>query len=93
MAGDSAADERVFIELKNAYSSGKLPQTFRKFNISTIITYFLHTHSDFRSIREVSYELYTNGHVRVSTCIIPRQRKLIFIPIHLRPTCRCEKQF
>jgi hypothetical protein len=23
MAGDSAADERVFIELKNAYSSGK----------------------------------------------------------------------
>lgn len=27
MAGDSTADEKVFIELINAYSSGKLPQT------------------------------------------------------------------
>ncbi|KAH3837836.1 hypothetical protein DPMN_111238 [Dreissena polymorpha] len=36
----------------------------KKFNISTIITYFLQTHADFRSIREVSYELYANGHVR-----------------------------
>ena len=66
MAAASTSDERSFIDLKDAYSSGKFPQMLKKFNISTIITYFLQTHSDFRSIREVSYELYTNGHVRVS---------------------------
>ena len=55
-----------FIELKNAYSTAMMPQILTKFNIGTILSYFLEIGADFKAIRESCYELFTSGHVHVS---------------------------
>ena len=53
------------VELKAAYSSGKLPGPVQTFNIGTILAYFIESRADFKAIRSSSFELYTSGHVQV----------------------------
>ena len=54
------------LELKESYSKAHLPTVMKKFNITTILTYFVQTKADFKAIREESFELFKTGHVHVS---------------------------
>ena len=53
------------LELKKSYSKALLPTVMDKFNITTILTYFVQTKADLKAIREESFELFTAGHGHV----------------------------
>ena len=54
------------LELKESYSKSHLPTVMKKFNITTILTYFVQTKADFKAICEESFEMFKVGHVHVS---------------------------
>ena len=85
MTGASAlsSTSASFIELKNAYSTAMMPQILTKFNIGTILSYFLEIRQDFKAIRESCYELFTSGHVHVSMETVSMLKILsFFLPLH-----------
>ena len=59
-------DSATCVELKTAYLRGNLLQPLLKFNIGTILTYFIDVRVDFKAIRENADELFVCLHWQFS---------------------------
>ena len=64
-AAECQTNSADYLELKESYSKAHLPTVMKKFNITSVLTYFVQTEADFKVIREESFELFTAGHVYI----------------------------
>ena len=72
------------LELKESYSNVTWPKVMKKFNISTILIYFVQTKADFKAIHKESFELFTEGHVKTGVTVhisplISVIKKMVFV--------------
>ena len=60
-----AQAQSEFIPIKEAAVSGCLTKGLTEFNIASILDSFIKIHSDFKDIRQSSFQMFDKGHVQV----------------------------
>lgn len=51
--------------IQDALLQGMLSPGVQKFDLSSILQYFIDVHADYRSIKDSSFQMYTRGHIHV----------------------------
>ena len=52
--------------IKDALLGSHITQGLLKFNITTILDYFIESHADYKDIRQSSFQMFDKGHVQVN---------------------------